>query len=150
MLENAVSWPLNLAGRVAVITGASQGVGRGIALALGDAGATVYFTGRNREALEAVSAQVAGRGGQPRAMICDHADDAQVTKLFERVSEEERGIDLLVNNVWGGYEAHPTAMKRTRQGSGPRRSGSWGWKIGTRCSRAAFARISRPAAWRRL
>ena len=133
MLENAVSWPLDLGGRVAVITGASQGVGRGIALALGDTGATVYFTGRNREALEAVSAPVAGRGGRPRALVCDHADDAQVTALFERVSEEERGIDLLVNNVWAGYEAHPMGIRPTPF-----------WKLGLEDWEAMFAGGLRP------
>jgi len=99
-----------LAGQVAVVTGASQGIGRGIVLSLADAGATVYFTGRNRPALEAVAAEVRARGGQPIAAVCDHADDAQVLAFFERVRSEHAGLDLLVNNVWGGYEAHPNGV----------------------------------------
>ena len=101
----------NLAGQVALITGASQGIGRGIALALADAAATIYITGRNRPALERVAAEVRERGGSPEAVVCDHADDAQVDALFERIRDEQSQFDLLVNNVWGGYEAHPEGMR---------------------------------------
>jgi len=103
----------NLAGEVALVTGASQGIGRGIVLALGGAGATVYFTGRNVAALEALSTEVAGRGGRAVAVACDHRDDAQVDALFHRVRQEQHRLDLLVNNVWGGYEAHPQGLGRT-------------------------------------
>src|SRR5436309_7480786 len=104
-----------LRGRVAVVTGASRGVGRGIALALGEAGAVVYVTGRSedgktteglpgtiRETAEAVTQ----RGGQGIAVRCDHTADAEVEALFARVSREKGRLDLLVNNVWGGYEGH--------------------------------------------
>src|SRR5262245_44589978 len=100
-------------GAVAVVTGASRGVGKGIALALGEAGATVYVTGRSeaggtteglpgtfRETAEAVTQ----RGGQGIAVRCDHTTDAEVEALFARVEQEQGGLDLLVNNVWGGYE----------------------------------------------
>jgi NAD(P)-dependent dehydrogenase (short-subunit alcohol dehydrogenase family) len=102
-----------LRGSVAVVTGASRGIGKGIALALGEAGATVYVTGRSetggtteslpgtvRETAEAVTQ----RGGQGVAVRCDHTADAEVEALFARVTQEQGRLDLLVNNVWGGYE----------------------------------------------
>jgi NAD(P)-dependent dehydrogenase (short-subunit alcohol dehydrogenase family) len=98
---------------VAVVTGASRGVGKGIALALGEAGATVYVTGRSdaggtteglpgtvRETADAVTQ----RGGQGIPIRCDHMTDAEVEALFARVTQEQGRLDLLVNNVWGGYE----------------------------------------------
>src|SRR5690348_1948442 len=100
----------DLKGRVAVVTGASQGVGRGIAISLGDAGATVYLTGRNTAALMAAAGEVVERGGRGIGVVCDHARDEQVDALFQRIRDEQPGIDLLVNNVWGGYEAHPMGL----------------------------------------
>jgi NAD(P)-dependent dehydrogenase (short-subunit alcohol dehydrogenase family) len=104
-----------LRGRVAIVTGASRGVGKGIALALGEAGATVYVTGRSdaggtteglpgtvRETADAVTQ----RGGQGVPVRCDHTADAEVEALFSRVTQEHGRLDLLVNNVWGGYEQH--------------------------------------------
>jgi NAD(P)-dependent dehydrogenase (short-subunit alcohol dehydrogenase family) len=104
-----------LRGRVAVVTGASRGVGKGIALALGEAGATVYVTGRSdaggtteglpgtvRETADAVTQ----RGGQGVPVRCDHTADAEVEALFARVTQEHGRLDLLVNNAWGGYEQH--------------------------------------------
>jgi NAD(P)-dependent dehydrogenase (short-subunit alcohol dehydrogenase family) len=98
---------------VAVVTGASRGVGLGVALALGEAGAVVYVTGRSEagatteglpgtvhEAAEAVTR----RGGQGVAVRCDHTADTEVEALFARVGREQGRLDLLVNNVWGGYE----------------------------------------------
>lgn len=93
---------------VALVTGASRGVGRGIALVLGSAGATVYFTGRTLEAgaaklpgsLAETAAEIEARGGKPIPVACDHADDAQVRDLFERIRDEQEALDVLVNNVF--------------------------------------------------
>jgi NAD(P)-dependent dehydrogenase (short-subunit alcohol dehydrogenase family) len=100
-----VSWtPPRLEGTVAVVTGASRGVGKGIALALGDAGATVYVTGRST--VDDTAAEVTVRGGRGIAARTDHTDDAQVEALFERVRAESGRLDLVVANAWGGYEGH--------------------------------------------
>ena len=100
-----MSWtPPNLQGTVAVVTGASRGVGKGIALALGDAGAEVWVTGRST--VEETAAEVTARGGRGVAARTDHTDDAQVEALFERVRQEAGRLDLVVANAWGGYEGH--------------------------------------------
>ena len=107
-----------LRGKVAVVTGASRGGGRGIALVLGEEGATVYVTGRSvRGALtrsslpgttiEDTAEQVTARGGVGTPARCDHTADAQVEALMERVKQEQGRLDILVNNVWGGYERDP-------------------------------------------
>jgi NAD(P)-dependent dehydrogenase (short-subunit alcohol dehydrogenase family) len=102
-----------LNGRVAIVTGASRGVGKGIALALGDAGATVYVTGRSEagaptEGLEGTIGETADevtrRGGRGVAVRCDHTLDTELRSLFERVQAEAGRLDVLVNCAWGGYE----------------------------------------------
>ena len=106
--------PPKLSGRVAVVTGASRGVGKGIALVLGECGATVYVTGRTTRAqpgarrgtVDDTAEEVSARGGRGVPVPTDHADDGQVEALFERVRAEEGGIDLVVANAWGGYEGH--------------------------------------------
>lgn len=93
--------------RVAVVTGASRGAGKGIALALGAAGLTVYVTGRSQRegdaalpgTVQATAEAVTRAGGQGVAAVCDHADDTQVAALFERVQREQGRLDLLVNNA---------------------------------------------------
>jgi NAD(P)-dependent dehydrogenase (short-subunit alcohol dehydrogenase family) len=85
-----------LAGKTALVTGASRGIGRGIAAALSDAGARVYATGRT----------IAG-APLPDAVVripCDHLDDEQVTRVFDRIRGESGRLDVLANAVWGGYE----------------------------------------------
>ncbi len=103
----------NLKGKVAVVTGASRGAGRGIALVLGEAGATVYITGRSVRgsttedlpgSIEETAQAVTARGGSGIPVCCDHTVDAEVEALFQRVHREQGRLDLLVNNVWGGYE----------------------------------------------
>lgn len=99
--------PQSLKGVVAVVTGASRGAGKGIAIALGMQGATVYVTGRTQAEGEAplpgtiyaTAEAVSAAGGQGIAVACDHAEDQQVQALFERVKAEQGRIDILVNNA---------------------------------------------------
>ena len=83
--------------KIALVTGASRGVGKGVALELIEAGATVYITGRSLADMQYV-------GGAGFAIECDHRDDAQVRSAFRRISDEQGRLDILVNNAWGGYE----------------------------------------------
>jgi NAD(P)-dependent dehydrogenase (short-subunit alcohol dehydrogenase family) len=106
-----------LRGQVAMVTGASRGCGRGIALALGEQGATVYVTGRSVRGqpttldrpgtIDDTAEEVTARGGKGIPLRCDHTDDAQVRTLFDRVLGEQGRLDLLVNNAWSGYEMSP-------------------------------------------
>jgi NAD(P)-dependent dehydrogenase (short-subunit alcohol dehydrogenase family) len=100
---------MTLRGAVAVVTGASRGIGKGVAQELGAAGATVYITGRTLKAGEhplpgtvgATAEEVSKLGGQGIAVACDHRDDAAVARLFERVADEQGGrLDVLVNNAF--------------------------------------------------
>src|SRR5688572_23495092 len=102
-----------LAGRVALVAGATRGAGRGIAVQLGAAGATVYVTGRSTrggrsemdrpETIEETAELVTARGGRGVAIRCDHTEPAQVRSLVERIAGEQEGrLDVLVNDVWGG------------------------------------------------
>jgi NAD(P)-dependent dehydrogenase (short-subunit alcohol dehydrogenase family) len=104
----------SLTGKVALVTGASRGIGKGIALGLGEAGATVYLTGRTVEEGQAAvdlpgtigqtAEEVSQQGGRAIAVRCDHVNDEEVKDLFQRIQEEQGHLDILVNNVWGGYE----------------------------------------------
>lgn len=94
----------NLTGQVALVTGASRGVGRGVALGLGEAGARVYVTGRSQQDIQATIDEVTKLGGQGHAVRCDHCDDEQVEALFQQIRMAHGHLDILVNNVWGGYK----------------------------------------------
>ena len=97
-----------LDGRVAVVTGASRGIGKGIAMVLAEQGATVYITGRTVEpgthampgTVGETAAECDRRGGRGIPVAVDHADDEQVAALFERVSADEGRLDILVNNAF--------------------------------------------------
>jgi NAD(P)-dependent dehydrogenase (short-subunit alcohol dehydrogenase family) len=82
--------------RIALVTGGSRGVGKGIAFGLAEAGAIVYVTGRT------VDDEQPGNGCVP--IRCDHTDDREVEAAFDRIAREQGRLDVLVNNVWGGYE----------------------------------------------
>jgi NAD(P)-dependent dehydrogenase (short-subunit alcohol dehydrogenase family) len=103
-----------LAGKIAVVTGASRGAGRGIARVLGQAGATVYVTGRTTrehrsadsraETIEETAELVTAEGERGIPVRCDHTSNAEIEALFDRVRQDQGRLDLLVNNAWGGYE----------------------------------------------
>lgn len=103
----------DLTGKVAIVAGATRGAGRGIALALGAAGATVYVTGRSvrgnlsdmgrAETIDDTAALIESKGGRASAVRVDHRQPDQVKGLIERVQAEQQGqLDILVNDVWGG------------------------------------------------
>jgi len=94
--QPAVDEWLAISGRVAMVTGASRGVGRGVAAELSRLGARVYATGR--------SIRGADLPDGVERIACDHTDDAQTDAAFDRVRDEAGGLDVLVNSVWGGYE----------------------------------------------
>jgi NAD(P)-dependent dehydrogenase (short-subunit alcohol dehydrogenase family) len=102
-----------LDGTVALVTGSSRGAGRGIALVLGEQGATVYVTGRSTRAepnparpgtIEETADEVRSRGGIGIAVRVDHTKPAEVAALIERIADEHGRLDLLVANAWMGYE----------------------------------------------
>ncbi|WP_433733701.1 SDR family NAD(P)-dependent oxidoreductase [Nocardia sp. CA-129566] len=122
--------PQVLRDKVAVVTGASRGIGKGIALELGAAGATVYVTGRSATpgrlpgTVHASAAEIDALGGTGIPVVCDHRDDDAVERLFERIRTEHGRLDVLVNNVynspaaarWLGkpfWEVPPTAWDET-------------------------------------
>jgi NAD(P)-dependent dehydrogenase (short-subunit alcohol dehydrogenase family) len=100
-----------LAGKIALVAGATRGGGRGIAVALGEAGATVYATGRSTrarrseidrpETIEETAELVTAAGGEGIAVAVDHLDSVQVAALIERIDSEHGRLDLLVNDIWG-------------------------------------------------
>jgi NAD(P)-dependent dehydrogenase (short-subunit alcohol dehydrogenase family) len=106
----------SLRGKVALVAGATRGAGRGIAIALGEAGATVYCTGRSsredrpkrprkpgqRETIEETAELVTAAGGQGIAVKVDHEVPAEVKKLIALIKRRHKGLDILVNDVWGG------------------------------------------------
>jgi len=81
---------------VALVTGASRGVGRGAAIGLAAEGFTVFATGRSIDSADLPSTVVRIR--------CDHCQDTDTARVFQRISETEEGLDVLVNSAWGGYE----------------------------------------------
>jgi len=112
-----------LSGQVALVTGASRGIGRGIALQLGAAGATVYVTGRRPEkveditkalrlpSLQSTANEVNQRGGKGIAVYCDHSDANDIKQLFQTIGQEQnQRLDILVNNA---YSAVATVSRST-------------------------------------
>lgn len=115
-------------GKVALVTGATRGLGKGIALGLGEAGATVYITGRSvREddnslggSLKLTQTAIKEAGGRCIAIQTDHRNDDQVRALFERIRAEQNGqLDVLVNNVYGGVESLRSVFGKPFWQTGP-------------------------------
>ena len=104
----------HLGNKVALVTGASRGVGRGVALGLGEAGVTVYVTGRTVEeglsadglpgTVHATAAEVTALGGKGIGLPCDQCKDEETEAVFRRIASDAGRIDILVNSAWGGYE----------------------------------------------
>ncbi|MGO4276970.1 SDR family NAD(P)-dependent oxidoreductase, partial [Paenibacillus sp. TAF58] len=103
-----------LSDRVALVTGASRGIGRGVAIGLGEAGATVYVTGRTQTegsapsrlpgTVHATAAAVTAAGGNGIAIPADSGDDEQLADVINQIESEQGRLDILVNAAWGGYE----------------------------------------------
>src|ERR1700723_4040968 len=105
-----------LQGKIALVAGATRGAGRGIAIALGEAGATVYCTGRSSrkrvgeptptpgrpETIEETAEMVTAAGGRGIAVRVDHTKPSEVKKLIAGIKRRHKGLDILVNDVWGG------------------------------------------------
>jgi NAD(P)-dependent dehydrogenase (short-subunit alcohol dehydrogenase family) len=101
-----------LAGKVALVAGATRGAGRAFAVELGAAGATVYATGRSTagqrseidrpETIEETARRIVEVGGTGTGVVCDHLDRDQVRDLVARIGSEQGRLDVLVNNIWGG------------------------------------------------
>lgn len=109
----------NLKGKVAVVAGASRGAGKGIAIALGEAGATVYVAGRTSTqgpkpadgapgTVEETADEVTRCGGRGIPVKVDCTDERDVATLFERVEKEQGRLDVLANAVWGAADANQT------------------------------------------
>lgn len=126
---------LDLSGKVAVVTGASKGIGKGIAEGLGEYGATVYLTGRSSGTepgaltVENSAASVTALGGRAVPVVLDHNDDSAVQALFQKVDAEQGRLDILVNNVYqipdppvfsGGFWEHPIRIWDDQCGVGLR------------------------------
>ncbi|WP_295124704.1 SDR family oxidoreductase [uncultured Chitinophaga sp.] len=102
----------SLSGKIAVVAGATRGAGRGIACMLGEAGATVYCTGRSSrlgvvnpgrpETIEETAEMVTSYGGIGIPVKVDHSKEEEVKALFDRISTEQGKLDILVNDIWGG------------------------------------------------
>ena len=110
----SIPWNGRLKGRVALVTGASRGVGRGIALVLGEAGATVYVSGRTVRGhrspwgvpgtIHDTADEVTARGGEGIAVRCDHSKDADTRAALRRIERRSGRLDILVNNTFGGED----------------------------------------------
>jgi len=127
----------DLRGKVAVVTGASRGIGKGIAAGLGECGATVYVTGRSEStdtpaaplSIQASAQNVTALGGLGIACRVDHNNDDEVRALFEQVERDHGRLDILVNNVYqipeppvlsGGFWEHPVSVWDEQCGVGLR------------------------------
>jgi len=142
-----------LADKVALVAGASRGCGRGIAIALGDAGATVYASGRTTRdgpkpvdgapgTIEDTAEEVNRRGGHGIPVHLDHTDPAQVGKLFAQIRRDHGRLDILACAVWGGNERYLDPVWNERFWEQPAR----GWEEFVGAGPQAFWLAAREAA----
>ena len=123
----------DLSGRIAVVTGASRGIGRGTAIALGEKGATVFVTGRTTGSgeltIDTTARLVSEAGGEGIPVQTDHGIDSEIAHLFEVVGQRSGKLDVLVNNVYkipdppawgGGFWDHPVSIWDDQVGIGLR------------------------------
>ncbi len=123
----------SLNGQVALVTGASRGIGKGIALALGERGCSVFLTGRTvgsgELTIDQTAKEVSNLGGKGIAIQCDHANDEEIRSVFERIENEVGYLDILINNVYkipnppafgGGFWEHPLSIWDDQVGIGLR------------------------------
>jgi NAD(P)-dependent dehydrogenase (short-subunit alcohol dehydrogenase family) len=89
-----------LEGRVCIVTGGARGIGKGIALGLGDEGATVYVTGRTEKDVLQTAQEVTSRGGRGIAVVVDHSKVEEIQGLFDKIRKEQSELHLLVNNCY--------------------------------------------------
>src|SRR5690625_4733126 len=103
----------DLQGKVALVTGASRGAGRGIAIELGKSGAIVYVTGRSTSksstndwpgTIDETVSLIKETGGKGIAIRCDHTNESEVEAVMQKIEKEQGKIDIIVNNDWGGNE----------------------------------------------
>jgi len=103
----------SLNGKIALVTGGSRGAGRGIAVELGKAGATVYVTGRSTKdnstndwpgTIDDTVSQIEASGGKGIAVRCDHTNDSETESVITQIRKEQGKLDILVNNVWGAHD----------------------------------------------
>ncbi|BCB04227.1 SDR family NAD(P)-dependent oxidoreductase [Bacillus sp. KH172YL63] len=108
----------SLIGKTALVTGASRGAGKAIAIELGKAGATVYVTGRSIKGdstkdfpgtIDDTALQINEAGGKGIAIRCDHTIDRETEAVIRQIREEQGKLDILINNVWGAHDigVHP-------------------------------------------
>ena len=100
--------------KIALVTGASRGIGKGIAIALAKSGATIYITGRTENekhnttklsgTIYETEKLIIANGGKCKAIRCDHTNDLEVVKVFNHIFDAHNRLDILVNSAWGGYE----------------------------------------------
>jgi len=144
----------DLKGQIAVVTGSSRGIGKGIAIALGEKGCTVYSTGRSTgdgdRTIDTTARLVTEAGGEGRAIQCDHGNDDEIEALFKQIGEEAGRIDILVNNVYkipnppawgGGYWDHPIQVWDDQVGIGLRAHYVASWHAAQWMFKSDFARM---------
>ena len=116
----------SLKGEIALVTGASRGIGKGVAIELGKSGAVVYLTGRTIDPLSfetllsgtisETESIISEAGGKAIAIKCDHSNDEEVEAVFDRIASEQGKLDILVNNAWSGYETMQRGLEEAFKG----------------------------------